>query len=255
MDYKLTLYGYEVRVQETDARRPELGRTARVAEHHRRDCREAAARRSGSCPHYDSVTRRAGRGRRWAGRGGGAGSGAGARGAPDRTVVVFVLVTDGEEAGLMGAAALVTDRDVNRLLQAYINIESDRIRRPGDAVRDGPAERLARRRRGREQRRTRAAARSGSRSTGACRTTPTSRSSVAPDIPGLNFAPVGDSYAYHTARDIARTAFVADHPRHRRERRRGSHGARTRGRHQREQPRRATFFDIGGDRRRELLSR
>jgi hypothetical protein len=36
----------------------------------------------------------------------------------------MALVTDGEEAGLMGAAGLVTDREVMNRLRAYLNIES-----------------------------------------------------------------------------------------------------------------------------------
>ena len=44
--------------------------------------------------------------------------------APDRNWTLMILVTDGEEAGLMGAAALVTDREVTSRLQAYINLEA-----------------------------------------------------------------------------------------------------------------------------------
>ena len=40
------------------------------------------------------------------------------------------------------------------------------------------------------------------------------------DIPGLNFAPVLDSYAYHTSRDTPERLSPHDHPPHRRERRR-----------------------------------
>ena len=36
----------------------------------------------------------------------------------------MVLVTDAEEAGLMGAAALVHDREVTDRLQAYLNVEA-----------------------------------------------------------------------------------------------------------------------------------
>ena len=35
-----------------------------------------------------------------------------------------ILITDGEEAGLMGAAGLVTDQEVMNRLRAYINLES-----------------------------------------------------------------------------------------------------------------------------------
>ena len=37
---------------------------------------------------------------------------------------LLALITDGEEAGLMGAAALVTDREVTSRLRAYLNLES-----------------------------------------------------------------------------------------------------------------------------------
>ena len=36
----------------------------------------------------------------------------------------MILITDGEEAGLMGAAALVTDREVTSRLQAYVDLEA-----------------------------------------------------------------------------------------------------------------------------------
>ena len=54
----------------------------------------------------------------------------------DRNWTLMVLVTDGEEAGLMGAAALMTDRDVTSRLQAYINVEVDRLGGDADALRD-----------------------------------------------------------------------------------------------------------------------
>ena len=42
----------------------------------------------------------------------------------DRNWTLMVLVTDGEEAGLMGAAALMDDREVAERLKAYLNLEA-----------------------------------------------------------------------------------------------------------------------------------
>ena len=77
---QLRLYGFEVRVQETDARRAELGRTAHVSNiiGIRAGTERAAI---GLLSHSDSGPGRAGRGRRWIWRGGDAGGGARAGGA------------------------------------------------------------------------------------------------------------------------------------------------------------------------------
>ena len=112
----------------------------------------------------------------------------------------MVPVTDGEEAGLMGAAALVTDREVMNRLRAYLNIES--IGSSGNAVlfETGPANgwlvtpwaRYAPHPRG------------GSYGIEVYRRLPNDTDfSILKtrEIPGLNFGAVGDSYAYHTARD------------------------------------------------------
>ena len=57
----------------------------------------------------------------------------------DRQWTTLVLVTDGEESGLMGAAALVTDRDVASALHAYINIEAAGSSGPAVLFEAGPA--------------------------------------------------------------------------------------------------------------------
>ena len=120
---QLKLFGFEVRVQEADARRPELGRTARVANV---IATLPGARREaiGLVAHYDSR----------ADAPGATDDGLGVAVAleaarvfaaqPDRQWSLFVLLTDGEEAGLMGAAALMTDRDVTGRLSAYVQVES-----------------------------------------------------------------------------------------------------------------------------------
>jgi hypothetical protein len=191
--------GLEVRVQETDARRHELGRTAHVS--------NIIAVLPGQRPdaigvvsHYDSSPDAPGA----------TDDGLGvavaleaarvlAAGAPRQWTVLF-LITDGEEAGLMGAAGLVTDREVTDRLRAYINLESIGSAGtavlfetgPGNGWLVGPWARSAPHPRG------------GSYGIEVYRRLPNDTDfSVLKtrDIPGLNFATVADSYAYHTARD------------------------------------------------------
>jgi hypothetical protein len=196
---QLKQIGFSVRVQETDARRHELGRTARVA--------NIIATLPGQKPdalglmsHYDSspdapgatddglgvaVTLEAARVLASGG---------------DRQWTLLALITDGEESGLMGAAGLVTDREVTSRLRAYINLES--IGSAGTSVlfETGPANawlvspwaRRAPHPRG------------GSYGVEVYRRLPNDTDfSILKtrDIPGLNFAAISDSYAYHTARD------------------------------------------------------
>src|SRR6185436_1200152 len=196
---QLRLYGFDVRVQETDARRPALGRTAKVS--------NVIAVRQGSRPqaiglvaHYDSSPYAPGA----------ADDGLGVAvvleaarvlaARASRTWSLMALITDGEEAGLMGAAVLMTDREVTDRLQAYVNVEaigSSGVALlfetgPGNAWLVRPWARLAPHPRG------------GSYSVEIYRRLPNDTDfSILKqhEIPGLNFATVGDSYAYHTARD------------------------------------------------------
>jgi Peptidase family M28 len=197
---QLTLYGFTVRVQEVDARRAELGRTAHVA--------NIIGVLPGERPeavglvtHYDSgfdnpgaaddafgvaVSLEAARsiasrqGRRW---------------------TLFVLVTDAEEAGLMGAAGLATDREIVDRLKAYINLEAVGSSDPVALFEAGPGNGWL------------VAAwakhaphpRGGSYGLEVYRRLPNDTDfSILKrlDIPGLNFASVGDSHPYHTARDV-----------------------------------------------------
>lgn len=196
---QLRQVGFDVRVQETDARRHELGRTARVS--------NIIGLLPGEKPdaiglvsHYDSspdapgatddglgvaVTLEAARV-----------LSAGER----RQWTLMALITDGEEAGLMGAAGLVTDREVMNRLRAYLNIES--IGSSGTAVlfETGPANAwlVA------PWARSAPYPRGGSYGIEVYRRLPNDTDfSILKtrEIPGLNFAAVGDSYAYHTARD------------------------------------------------------
>jgi hypothetical protein len=120
----------------------------------------------------------------------------------DRRHTIFVLVTDGEESGLMGAAGLVTDRDVMDRLNAYVNVESTGSAGTALLFETGPGNSWL----------VKPWARSAPHPRGASfaieiyRRLPNDTDfSILKrrDVPGLNFAAVGDSYAYHTARDTA----------------------------------------------------
>ena len=175
---QLRLFGYEVRVQEADARRAALGVTARVAN----IIAVRPGRRSEAIAivsHYDSVPAGPGAGDDALGVGVSLEAARVLAARTDRNWTLMILVTDGEEAGLMGAAALVTDRDVMSRLQAYVNIES--IGSAGDPTlfETGPGNGWLVSAVGAAGAATARRRRSGSRSTGGCRTTPTSPSSSA----------------------------------------------------------------------------
>jgi len=198
---QLRLYGFDVRVQETDARRPELGRTAHVSNiiGTRRGAEPHAL---GIVSHYDSVAEAPGA----------ADDGQGvaisletARVLGSRTNArhtLFVIVTDGEEAGLMGAAGLTSDHDVMDRLQAYINIEATASAGtallfetgPGNGWIVKPWARAAPHPRG------------VSFATEIYKRLPNDTDfSILKryGIAGLNFALIRDSYPYHTARDTS----------------------------------------------------
>jgi hypothetical protein len=120
----------------------------------------------------------------------------------DRVWSLFVLITDAEESGLMGAAALVGERDVTDRLRAYINVEAIGTAGVPVLFETGPGNGWL----------TAAWARhaphprGGSYAIEVYRRLPNDTDfSILKthDIPGLNFAAVGDSYAYHTTRDTA----------------------------------------------------
>ena len=198
---QLKQLGFDVRVQETDARRRDLGQAVRVAN----IVGILAGQRTeavGLLSHFDSVAEAPGAAddalgvavaletaRLFAAR-------------PNRRWSLFVLVTDAEESGLMGAAALVGERDITDRLKAYINIEA--IGSAGVPVlfETGPGNgwltavwaRSAPHPRG------------GSYAIEIYKRLPndTDFSIIkTQDIPGLNFAAVKDSYSYHTPRDTA----------------------------------------------------
>ncbi|MBA3638513.1 MAG: M28 family peptidase, partial [Acidobacteria bacterium] len=120
---QLRIFGYEVRLQETDARRPELGRTARVANiigvlpGTRREA-------IGLLSHYDSRADTPGAGDNAFGVAVSLEAARMIAATADRQWTTYILVTDAEEEGLMGAAALMSDPAVRDHLAAYINLES-----------------------------------------------------------------------------------------------------------------------------------
>lgn len=197
---QLKLYGLEVRVQETDARRATIGRTAHVSNiiGLLPGARPEAV---GLMAHYDSSPQAPGA----------ADDGLGVAvvveaarvlaARQDRQWSTYVLLTDGEEAGLMGAAALMTDRTLTDHLKAFVNIEAAGSgggpamlfeTGPGNGWLIGPWARHAPHPRG------------GSYGIEIYRRLPNDTDfSILKqqEIPGLNFAAVGDSHAYHTARD------------------------------------------------------
>ncbi len=198
---QLRLFGYDVRVQETDARRPDVGLTARVV--NIIGVKAGAERNAiGLVSHYDSSPEAPGAADDGLGVAVSLEAARVLAARQDRKHTLFVLVTDGEESGLMGAAAVVTDRDVMSRLNAYINVEA--IGSSGRAMlfETGPGNGWI----------VRQWAHSAPRPRGASfaveiykRLPNDTDFSIFKrhDVPGLNFASIGDSYAYHTARDTA----------------------------------------------------
>lgn len=198
---QLQQFGLEVRVQEADARRHELGLTAHVSN----VIAVLPGQRSeaiGVVAHYDSNPDAPGA----------TDDALGvaviletarvlAAGGPRQWTTMFLL-TDGEESGLMGAASLVTDRQVIDRLRTYINLESIGSSGPARLFETGPGNAWV----------VKSWARSAPHPQGASygieiykRLPNDTDFSILKtrDIPGLNFATTSDSYAYHTARDTA----------------------------------------------------
>ena len=197
---QLRAIGFEVRVQETDARRPEIARTARVS--------NIIAVKSGTrseaiglLSHYDSAAEAPGAGDDAFGVAVSLEAARVLATAPNRNWSLMVLITDGEEAGLMGAAALMEDHEVRQRLKTYVNLEAVGMSGPALLFETGPGngwlilpwQRHAPFPRG------------DSFGLEIYKRLPNDTDfSILKrhDIPGLNFAITGDSYAYHSARDI-----------------------------------------------------
>ena len=117
---------------------------------------------------------------------------------------LFVIITDGEEAGLMGARAAIRDPELASRLRAFLNFDGTGAAGPALLFEAGV---------GRNGESALSAwgagaprAEGGSFSTEIYRRLPNDTDFTilrSLGIAGLNFAPVGDSYAYHTDRDTA----------------------------------------------------
>ena len=196
---QLRLFGYDVRVQQTDARRPDLGYTARVANI---IAVKPGADRNGIAivSHYDSSPDAPGAADDGLGVAVSLEAARVLAARQDRKHSIFILVTDAEESGLMGAAGLVTDRDVMAHLNAYVNVEATGNSGTAILFETGPGNSWM----------VSPWARSAPHPRGASfgveiykRLPNDTDFSIFKrhDLPGLNFAAIGDSYAYHTARD------------------------------------------------------
>lgn len=198
---QLRLYGFDVRTQTVDASRPEYGRTMRVT--------NIVATRSGSrhdaialVAHYDSVPSAPGA------MDDGIGTAVALEAArllataPALRHTLVVLLTDGEEFGLMGAVGAMGDAELRARLKGYINLESTGSTGPAILFESGPLNETL----------IRTWANAAPRPHGASyaleiyKRLPNDTDFTvlkAAGIPGLNMAPVGNSHAYHTSRDTA----------------------------------------------------
>jgi hypothetical protein len=198
---QLRLYGFTVRVQEVDAVRPEFGLTAHV--------QNIIAVVPGAIPdavglvaHYDSVATAPGAGDDAFGVAVSleVGRQLAARRSPRHSVMV--LLTDAEENGLMGAAALVTDPEVKARLRAYVNFDSAGLEAPVPVFQTGPGNAWL----VRAFASAAPAPRGNSMSYEVYSRLPNDTDFTILQrlgAPGLNLGPIGESYAYHTARDEA----------------------------------------------------
>jgi hypothetical protein len=196
---ELRQVGLEVRVQELDARRHEAGVTARVA--------NIIGVLPGERPeaialvsHYDSRPETPGAADAALGVGVALEAARIMASRPARRWTLLVILTDGEEVGLMGAAGLFADREIAERVQACINL--DAIGSDGTALlfETGEASGALVHAWARQTPHPRG----GSFAIEVYRRLPNDTDFTifrARGIPGLNFAPVLDSYAYHTARD------------------------------------------------------
>ena len=198
---QLKLFGFDVRQQTVDAVRPEYGRTMRVT--------NVIAIKPGKVndgiglvAHYDSVPTAPGA------MDDGIGTAVALESArllaadAGRHHTLIVLLTDGEEFGLMGAVGAMGDAELRARLKGYINLESTGSTGPPILFESGPG----------NEAQIRAWAGAAPRPHGASfaleiyKRLPNDTDFTilkAAGIPGLNMAPVGNSHAYHTSRDTA----------------------------------------------------
>jgi len=197
---QLRLYGFEVRVQEADAVRRQSGVTAHV--------NNVIAVKAGEVPdavalvaHYDSAPESPGAADDGLGVAVALEAGRVLAARPRPRYSLVVALTDGEEVGLMGAEALVVEPIMQRI-RAYLNFEAIGTTGPSLLFETGPGNAWL----------VNAWAAGSPYPVGASFSTEIYRRlpnntdfSVLKraGVPGLNFAPIGNSYVYHTSRDTA----------------------------------------------------
>jgi hypothetical protein len=196
---QLKLYGFDVRVQETDAVRPEFYATTHVANviaFKAGQQREAI----GIVAHYDSRPEAPGATDDGLGTAVALEAGRVLASKPTRKYSLLVLLTDGEEAGMFGAAAAVTDPEVRERLRVFLNVESIGSAGPVVLFESGPTALPL----------LKAWVSGAPQPHGASyaaeiyKRLPNDTDFTmlrAAGMSGLNFAAVGDSYSYHTSRD------------------------------------------------------
>ena len=134
---QLRLYGFDVRTQTVDASRPEYGRTMRVT--------NIVATRAGSrsdalalVAHYDSVAIAPGAMDDGIGTAVALEAARLLAAAPGLKHTLIVLLTDGEEFGLMGAVGAMGDAELRARLKGYVNLESTGSTGPAILFESGP---------------------------------------------------------------------------------------------------------------------
>lgn len=197
---QLQIAGFQVRVQETDARRPDLGRAGRVA--------NIVAIRQGQIDdavaivsHYDSVPDGPGAGDSAYGAAIAVEAGR-VLGASPMRHSLMVLLTDSEENGLLGAAGAMADPSIRDRIAAYINVEAVGSSGTPLLFETGPGNRWLTGVWARHA----PYPRGGSFALEIYKRSPNDTDFTIlkrADIPGLNFALIGDSTAYHTDRDTS----------------------------------------------------
>jgi hypothetical protein len=191
--------GFAVRVQDAEARRPEIGLAGRVRnvigvlEGERREA-------VGIVAHYDSVPESPGAGDNALGVASALEAARVLASQDARRWSLYVLLTDSEEGGLLGAAALLDDPEVAGRLNVVVNLDSMGADAPVVLFETGPA--------------------NGWLAGVWARASPIPRGASyfyeiyrrmpndtdfsvfrRAGIPGLNLAAIGDSYAYHSRLD------------------------------------------------------
>lgn len=200
---QLQIAGMVVRVQTTDARRADTGVAGRVSNivAIRQGSGEAASDAIALVAHYDSIPDGPGAGDDAFGAAV-AVEAARVLGAAPMRHSLMVLLTDSEESGLLGAAGAMADPTIRDRIAAYMNIEATGTSGPAFLFETGPGNRWL----------TSAWARYAPFPRGASfasevyKRTPNDTDFTMlrrADVPGLNFAIIGDSTAYHTDRDTA----------------------------------------------------